>query len=728
MKLLRLLLPLALACSPAAAAQEPDYDPAAALIPAFADATQPDRLQTLLRLQLAARRYQAAEATIDRLAALYRPTEPYRADALHLWRIYARARRHEETGLSKPDALARAFAELFASLSDRDMADVLPWVVPNIDRLRENQTRAAQACQGQAVDRCPAAAELIAARQALAARTYLHPDLQPLIRADVERRFHVEELLIPTPDGARIDTLLVRPRNAAAPLTSLLNFSIYVREDWRLSDVVKMAAHGYAAAYAYSRGRGRSPGPTTPYVHDGPDAAAVIEWLAAQSWSDGRVGMFSGSYNASTQWAAAKHRPRPLRALATSASNAPGVDSPMQGNVFQNFIYPWPLYTTDTRGLDEVNYGDSARWSALQRTWYLSGRPYRDLERIDGHPNPIFRTWLDHPSYDAFWQRLAPYREEFARIDIPVFVQTGYFDGGIVGARYYMQEHYRHRPGADHRILIGPYHHFAMQSGVLPSIGGYDMDRAAMIDLQAIRLQWFDYALRGGPLPDLLRDRVNFQVVGANVWRHVPNVDAMATGRMRLHLTGERDGTGYRFGEARRPRSELPELRVDFADRTNLDRPVPDGMLDTHSHLLFRTAPFAQPTEVAGAFRGRLEIVTNKRDLDLSILFFQESADGTYRPLGSYIGRASYMADRTRRQLLRPGVRQTLAFESWMVMGHRLAAGSRIVALVGVPKQPEFQINYGTGGDVSRESIADAGEPLRISFQRGSYLELGTRR
>ena len=47
--------------------------------------------------------------------------------------------------------------------------------------------------------------------------------------------------------------------------------------------------------------------------------------------------------------------------------------------------------------------------------------------------------------------------------------------------------------------------------------------------------------------------------------------------------------------------------------------------------------------------------------------------------------------------------------------------------MVGVPKQPEIQINYGTGGDVSGETIADAGEPLRVVWRPGSWLEIGLR-
>lgn len=65
-----------------------------------------------------------------------------------------------------------------------------------------------------------------------------------------------------------------------------------------------------------------------------------------------------------------------------------------------------------------------------------------------------------------------------------------------------------------------------------------------------------------------------------------------------------------------------------------------------------------------------------------------------------------------------------LSFESDRMTSRRLAAGSRIVAVIGVVKQPDIQINYGTGGEVGAESIADAGEPLRLRWRRGSFIEL----
>ena len=697
------------------------------LIHAYADASDAKRLGVLMRLQFQAGRWHDAELSAERLTEVDRRTQPERAFSILPWRIYARARGYQAGGAAWPDALARAFRELFSSLPDREVARVYGWMGGNMDGLRQGLTQAEKACADKPMDHCDGAADVIAARQSIIAWEHLQPSLEPLLRADLDRRFIVDDhLAIPTADGGRIAAILVRPR-APAKVTSLLDFTIYAQHFFGIAGAVEMAGNGYAGMTAYSRGKEWSPGPLEPYVHDGADAAAVIDWLAAQPWSDGRVGMFSGSYDASTQWGAVKHRPAALKAIATHASNAPGIDAPMQGNVFQSFIYPWPLYTTDEPALDDINYGDSDRWSSLNRKWYVSGRPYRDLPSIDGQPNPVFEKWLDHPSYDSFWQSLIPVGDEFASVDIPVFVETGYFDGGMVGALYYYEQHVAHRPNADERLLIGPYHHTAMAGGVLPTINGYDIDQAAMLDLRAIRLEWFDHVFRGALLPEVLSDRINFEVMGANKWRHVSSLSAMSAERRKLYFSGgARDGDRWLFGRAP-VASDARELRVDFADRSDADYQIPDSGFDPRHALIFATAPLAAATEVDGLFHGHVEVTANKRDFDLSVNFFEQKPDGSYFPLASYLGRASYMADRSTRHLLIPGRRTILDFDSQTVTGRLLGVGSRIVAVVGVPKQPDIQINYGTGRDVSDESIADAKEPLRLTFGASSYLELGTR-
>jgi hypothetical protein len=89
-----------------------------------------------------------------------------------------------------------------------------------------------------------------------------------------------------------------------------------------------------------------------------------------------------------------------------------------------------------------------------------------------------------------------------------------------------------------------------------------------------------------------------------------------------------------------------------------------------------------------------------------------------------YEFRASYASDLSHRHLLQAGVEQQLDVALHQVLGRRLQVGSRLVITIAVNKRPDRQINYGTGGDVSTETVQDARIPLRIRWHSGTYFDL----
>jgi uncharacterized protein len=542
------------------------------------------------------------------------------------------------------------------------------------------------------------------------------PLLDPVIAEDDDRRYIIDrDIPVHMPGGGTVCAdIIVRPRTATRRLPALLEVSIY---NPRISEARRSASNGYVGVEGSIQGKECSPDTPVPYERDGVDAAALIDWIAAQPWSDGRVGMFSGSYNGGAQWAATKHMPKALKAIMPQAPVAPGIDVPMEGNVFWTFVYPWTFYTTDGKRNDYAVYNDTARWHRLDHDWYVSGRAFRDHDKIDGTPNPYYDRWLDHPSYDAYWQSMIPYQDEFARIDIPVLQTAGYYFGGPGAAMYYFQQHHKYNPRAEHYLVIGPYDHFIAQTGpitrlgeAIPVIDKYHLDSAALIDMDVLRYQWFDYIFKGAPKPALLQDAVNYEVMGANVWKHAPSVAAMAEGARRVYLTAA-------------------TLTVDLADRSDVDRVAPGGgivdtVIDTWNAVETVSEPFAVPVEMSGLFHGSLDFVTNKRDFDFQIQLYELTPKGEYVQLAPYWARASYVADPTQRHLLTPNVRQHLKFKSWRLMSRQFQPGSRLVIVLGVIKEPGRQINYGTGKDVSDETIADAKQPLRIQWFGDSFIDV----
>ena len=712
----------------------------------YRDSNPVAQLDRLFRLQLLAGHPAEARATLAQLrtAQAARGDTTAQARALDAqYEIYLGAKQlQSDSAMTFADAFARAFHQRFARLDDRTAAlaartlSVTPMPAPDTpwgparDSARDTTVALGD---GVAWLRAVQIAETYRELGALAA---------PLIREDDSRRYVMNSNIgIRTPDGATVCTMVWRPRRGPARLPALLQFTIYADTTILLGDLRRNASNGYAAVIGFTRGKACSLDQPVPYVHDGADAVTVIEWIARQPWSDGQVGMYGGSYSGMPPWGAAKRAPPALKAIMVGAAVAPGIDVPMEGNIVWNFVYPWPFYTTNNKSLDDSTYNNRDRWQRLSNRWYASGRAYRDLDQIDGTPNPIWDQWLAHSSYDRYWQAMIPYKEEFARIKIPVLQTAGYYYGGPGAAVHYLTEHYRYNPRARDFLVIGPYEHVPAQRGVVSALGdtaavlnGYEIDPVAKIDITAeLRYPWFDWIMKGGPRPRLLGDRINYEVVDANQWKHAPSIAAMSNGTLRYYLSGERSDSTYRLTSARPARDTSATLVVDLRDRSDSALIVPGGGVQdtaiyTLNSLVYVSDPLPAATEISGLFRGHLELVSNKRDFDFGISIFERRPDGTYLQLPPYQSRASYVADLTRRRLLTPGARERLDLTSIRLASHLCRAGSRLVVVLGVLRSPGQQINYGSGKDVNDETMADAGPPLTIRWSNRSWLELPVRR
>jgi predicted acyl esterase len=283
------------------------------------------------------------------------------------------------------------------------------------------------------------------------------------------------------------------------------------------------------------------------------------------------------------------------------------------------------------------------------------------------------------------------------------------------------------------------------QRGVITALGdtvydfaGYTLDPVALQDLWHLRYQWFDWIFKRAPKPPLLANKVSYQVMGANVWKHAPSIAAMSSRKLRLYLSADRarlSGIGtnaYRLSASPPQRSASVTQIVDLANRGDIDRTLAGGgilstAIDTVDVLQFVSDPLPERTELSGLFSGLLELVVNKKDFDAYIALYELTARGEYVLLSTWQQRASHARDPTRRELVTPGQRQQLGFTSIRLTSRMLARGSRIVALVGPIKAPVLQINLGSGKDVSDETVADAGAPLRIELFGNSFIELPVR-
>ena len=574
-----------------------------------------------------------------------------------------------------------------------------------------------------------------------------------LISLDEDRRYNIQDdVAIDTAGHVKVLALLVRPRSASGLLTTLLQYRI---APGGYDDAIEAAAYGFAGMVAFTpRVRaGRHAWHVVPFEGEGDRARAVIAWIAKQPWSDAQLGMYGNGYSGFVAWAAAKHLPPQLKAIATADAMAPGVNFPMDGGIGLNASYCW-LQRIESGRDESDTTGDgspavmpqpapgaaaaatavpgSQDWcDALDAKWYAGGKPFRDLPRLAGMPSVIFERWLEHPAYDDYWRRLVPSPQELAKVDIPVLSMTGYYSPGEAGTLFYFTQHYAHDGQADQILLAGPYDGAEMRNGKAEElVRDYHTDPAAVIEPRSIELQWFAYLFLNDAKPPLLSDRVNFQVMGANVWEHARNLDDLAKDRVRLYLATEpHAGSGSLTPRAPTSHAAV-HLTANLAHRKDDNGPESPSLMTASvpvdNGFAFVSGPLPGGLDIAGRFAGKLLLQTNKRDLDLTVALYELLPDGNYfhlfAPADQF--RASYLRDPSRRRLLAPGAAEWLTFSSRRVTAVRIESGARLVMVLRVSKRPDREINYGSGRAVSSESIAAAHTPVRLSLLRGSYLDL----
>jgi uncharacterized protein len=550
------------------------------------------------------------------------------------------------------------------------------------------------------------------------------------IKQDHKRRYAINDsIVIPMKDGAEVSIVVVKRRGKSTTKKSaILVSSIYAGTN-EVSAMLS-ASKGYVGVIANTRGKRLSKSQIKPLEYEHTDVYEVIDWISKQPWSNQKVAMFGGSYNGFTQWASMKHKVHPaLKTIVPMVAVAPGIDYPMENNILHNYSYSWNFYVTNNKFLDFEASNDFNRWNSLKNRWYKTGVAFNKLDSLDGQINTLWNKYMQHPSYDGYWENMIPYKEEFAKINIPILTITGYYDDSQRGAMYYYNQHHKYAKNPNHYLLVGPFDHWTAQTKPEESLRNYKLDKVALINIEEdLIYQWFDYILKGKEKPNILKDKVNFQVMGTNTWMHKPTLSAMTNDTLQFYLSSEKDHEFYAL-KMKANTSEI-SMSVDFKDRKTMNNtdyypwPLEKDNINLKDGLIFKSDELKEDVIINGSFLGKLELSINKKDVDYSVTVYQLTPAHKYFHLSYYIGRASFAKDREYRNLLIPNQKTQISFDNSKLISKKIEKGSSIVVVVNVNKNNNAQINYGTGKDVNKESIKDAEIPLNITFTGNSSISI----
>lgn len=627
--------------------------------------------------------------------------------------------------------LTDAFRHSLAKMNDEALfqtGSALGWSVANA---QEYVYKIFKRYQGLPTLNTKQAIELIVNTQIYRVLSRVIPVTQKLLNIENNKRYDIEpNILITTPDGVELSATVVRKKNLVGKVPTALQFTIYADESAHINTAIHAAAHGYVGVVANSRGKRLSSNEIIPWEHEGEDATSVIHWASKQAWSNGDVVMYGGSYNGFTQWAAAKYMHPALKAIAPYSAASLITGLPYENNIALTGNYEWAFHVTNNKTMDNSVYANWQKSNQLLTNLYESGRAIKDIDKIDGKPNPWFQKWLQHPSFDQYYQAMVPYQDEFANINIPVLSVTGYFDGGQMSSIDYLKRHYKYNKNANHLLLIGPYNHRTAQWKPSSHHSNYKLDEVALEkDTEEIVFEWFDHLLFQKSKPKLLQNKVNYQLMGSNTWRHSDSLDGLNKQSIAFHLATSVNKKGH-YSLLSKPEKKNAYISqtVDMTERTTEHNsapwPVIQKKLNEPNGLIFITQAFKQPQELAGAITGQFEISVNKKDVDIGYNFYEMDENGNVFHLNNYRSRASFANDMSKRHLLTPNKKTTIPIVNARMTAKLINKGSRLVIVLNINKNVDAQVNMGSGKNVNEETIADAGDILNIKWFNDSKINI----
>jgi putative CocE/NonD family hydrolase len=570
------------------------------------------------------------------------------------------------------------------------------------------------------------------------------------------------DVTIPARDGTPLATSLYYPsldgRRAPGSFPTLIERTPYDRHRLFLHLTASFfARRGYVVALQDVRGRGDSGGDFY-YLYnqndEGNDGFDAVEWLAAQEWSDGKVGTIGLSYTGATQQALAVRRPPHLvtqfvmdtgwnyflRPTRHGGAFGPGLHVP----------YIFRLAKTGKEAQQDPAvkrllfeaHANSAEWLKhypLRR----GATPLRFAPTYEGW----FFDLATKGDYGDFWVNPGGNLSEFVDDypDIPLFFLSSWY-GHHPWANFVKYNELKRRHQQPIRLMVGTWVHSYDMLAVTHA-GEVDFGHAAAVgDLNSLRLKWFDHWMKGyetdvmdGPPIDLFimgggsgLKNPEGRMEHGGAWRQVEQWPLPETQFTTYYchadgtLSTERPGPNeppstYTYN----PADPVPTLGGNFQD-PGLPGICYGGAFDQRGHqdlifckdefplamrpdvLVFQTPPLEEAVEITGPIAVKLWISSSAVDTDFTAKLLDvyppndDYPDGFAMNLADSIIRTRYRNGFERQDFIEPGQVYELTVEP-QPTANRFLPGHRIRLDISSSNFPQFDPNPNSGEPLGQE-------------------------
>ena len=321
-----------------------------------------------------------------------------------------------------------------------------------------------------------------------------------------------ENVMVPMRDGVELATDIYLPSQNGKPLTEKLPTLLYrtpydkTTSERATSDGEWFARRGYVVVMQDCRGCFKSEGNVNFLLPEAEDGYDTMQWIARQSWSNGKTGTWGTSWCGWTQTAAAALGPEQLAVMIPNMSGSNAHSSTVRhGGAMELRFIAWAFWhsagntqaelKSDPHIDTALNFGANTFSDWLQRMPIRKGQTQLRLV-------PPYEEWaielLTHSDYDNYWKHpsWAPSEHWQQFPDVPTLIVGGWYDS-------YTRATFENYIGLSSlkkgpiKVLVGPWihgHETTEQSYSGNVEFGPD---AALHNFRDIHLGWYDATLRG---------------------------------------------------------------------------------------------------------------------------------------------------------------------------------------------------------------------------------------